>query len=401
MATKLYFNETQTTPVLAGPAVPRDLISSVPTGSQNIGSSGTITAGSTEWRIPQGVTFQSERVASEFTLSGNITCGIWAHEIADIDATLRVKVYKVVRGGSNTETLIAQGDLSGELSTTRTFYTFTITPSVPITIAVDERFVVRVYVVPVVGLTLGSGVVQLYYGGTNAQQSDSYIELSETVTLKPNGTQLYLRRTTASGIGTFYDMLTTRGVSAFTSGVVNTAAGATEIQWTRTAGGTVLEWVSPPIANTFYFSNPTTAIAGGTLTTWAFESNALANVTIRWRIYRRRGTTEVACMVGPALTAELGTTIAQKIITTLPTNNPQITNTEFMPDDRIVLRMYLSNVGTMAAGYTVTMHYDHNVAAVDGDSFLSLYEVVEFKAEGDPLTPASIPGGMPMGGVGN
>jgi hypothetical protein len=64
------------------------------------------------------------------------------------------------------------------------------------------------------------------------------------------------------------------------------------------------------------------------------------------------------------------------------TGNP--TDTAFAENERLLLRLYATNVGTMGSG-TVDLIYNGADAAT-GDSFLNLNETVTFKAE-DVLTP--------------
>lgn len=92
-------------------------------------------------------------------------------------------------------------------------------------------------------------------------------------------TKLFLRNTTNNAIGVFQDMQTTAG-SGSTTGVVNTTASGTEIQWTQTAGGTVLEFISGGAPSGGFTLSGTM-----TFSIWAHESNMNANCGARARVY--------------------------------------------------------------------------------------------------------------------
>lgn len=189
-------------------------------------------------------------------------------------------------------------------------------------------------------------------------------------------TKLFLRSTANNGIGTFYDMGTTAG-SASTTGVVDTVASGTEIQWTRTAGGTVLEWISGRVpAGGFTLS--------GTMTfsIWANESHMNANCGARARVFKWTAAgVESEIGGGPYNDGvEFGTAAAEMTWTGTPTS------TAFSEDDRIVVRYYITNVGTMGGGFTCTLTYNAADAAT-GDSFFQINENVAFKTEDQTLTP--------------
>ncbi len=183
-------------------------------------------------------------------------------------------------------------------------------------------------------------------------------------------TKLFLRNTQANGIGaTYYDMLPTAG-SASDTAVVNTAASGTEIQWTKTAGGSVAQWISGRAPS-----------GGFTLTTtdisiWAQESNMLANCGGRFRVFKRTALgIETEVLGGPFNDGvEFGTSAAEM------TWAGNVTDTAFLEDDRILLKVYITNVGTMASGYTCTLTFNAADAAT-GDSFFNIAETVTFKAE--------------------
>jgi len=187
-------------------------------------------------------------------------------------------------------------------------------------------------------------------------------------------TKLFLRNTsnnpiTDSGDGVLYDMVIAAGASADTD-VVNTVASGTEIQWTDVGGGATVAWISGRVP------------AGGfTLTTtdlsiWAQESNMLANCGGRYRVFRYQpGPTITELGGGPFNDGvEFGTAAAE--MTWLGNVTDQVLN----ENDRILVRVYITNVGTMGGPYTCTITFNAADAAT-GDSFFNIAETVTFKAE--------------------
>lgn len=199
-------------------------------------------------------------------------------------------------------------------------------------------------------------------------------------------TKLFLRNTTANGIAAGYrDMVTAAGGSAVTA-VVNTVASGTEIQWTDVGGGAVIQWVSGR------------APAGGfTLTTtdisiWARESMIGANCGGRYRVFKRTAAgVETELGGGPFDDGvEFGTADTEM------TWIGNAADTAFAENDRILLKIYVANIGTMGGGFTCTLTVNAADAST-GDSFLSIAETVAFKAEDVATTP---PNSLMMTGAG-
>lgn len=183
-------------------------------------------------------------------------------------------------------------------------------------------------------------------------------------------TTLYIRDSTAV-ISGFRNMLITRGASV-TTGVVNTVASGTEIQWTKTAGGSVLEWISGRVP-----AGGFTLAGTMTFNIWGVESNAQANAGGRVRVFKRTdagSVTEVGG--GPYSDGVEMTTNAAYNWTGTPTS------TAFAENDRLICRYYITNAGgTMGGSRTVTLNYDGPTAAASGDSYFQINENVTFKAE--------------------
>jgi hypothetical protein len=183
-------------------------------------------------------------------------------------------------------------------------------------------------------------------------------------------TKLFLRSTQNNALGaTYFDMVVAAG-SVTATGVVNSAASGTEIQWTQTAGGAVLQFVSGRVpAGGFTLTSTDISI-------WAAESNALANAGGRYRVFKRSAAgVETELGGGPFNDGvEFGTSAAEMLWV------GNVTDTAFAEDDRILLKLYITNIGTMGASRTCTLTYNGADAAT-GDSFFNIAETVSFKAE--------------------
>jgi len=175
--------------------------------------------------------------------------------------------------------------------------------------------------------------------------------------------------------------------------VTNTVASGTEIQATKTAGGSTVAWISGRVP------------AGGfTLTAvdislWQVESNMNANIGGRFRLFKRTAAGTITELGGGPFDdgSEMGTSNTEDTWT----GNP--TDTAFSEDDRIILRYYLTNILTMGGSFTGTMTFNA-AAGATGDSFLNLAETVAFKSDGG-LFPFfqdnTLTGGLQSGGFGD
>lgn len=188
-------------------------------------------------------------------------------------------------------------------------------------------------------------------------------------------TALKLRNTTTNGItdtgdGTLFDMVDAFGAGSDTC-VTNTAASGTEIQLTKTAGGSTVAWISGR-----------TPAGGFTLTTtdisvWQIESNMNANAAGRYRVFKRTAAGSVSEVAGGPFNddVEMNTTIRED------TWAGNVTDTAFAENDRILLRLYLTNAPTLTMGGAFNCTHTFNAAsATTGDSFFNIAETIAFKA---------------------
>ena len=192
-------------------------------------------------------------------------------------------------------------------------------------------------------------------------------------------TTLYLRATSTNNIGTFFDVSTSAGSSTTTTGVVNTTGSGTNIQWTQTAGGTLLEWVSGRSP-----SGGWTFAGSATILINALESAIQANAGPRLRLYRRSTAGSETEVTGSPWDkgVEFTTTNAAISWSFTPTS------IAFAEDERLIIRVFITNVGTMGNSRTCTIKYDGTTANL-ADTNLLLTETVTFKAEGSLLLSAT------------
>ncbi|MES2635839.1 MAG: hypothetical protein V4605_00840, partial [Pseudomonadota bacterium] len=174
-------------------------------------------------------------------------------------------------------------------------------------------------------------------------------------------TQLFLRNTTANGLsrgGTaLFDLLTTQGNSPDTA-VVNTTIAGTEIQFTKTAGGTPVAFITPRFGAAY-------TITGIDIANWFLESMVLVNVGARYRFYRYRAGVETEFTGSPSDDGVEFTTIAE-----LYTWAASITALDFLEDDRLLIVPYVVNVGVMAMG-TATLRFNGGIGGTPAATSIS------------------------------
>lgn len=187
-------------------------------------------------------------------------------------------------------------------------------------------------------------------------------------------TKLFLRNTTTNGITgsgvIYYDMVTAAGSSSVTN-VVDSVASGTEIQWTQeTTSDVEVQWITgrAPVGG---FTLTTTDIS-----VWCHESGTGVNAGGRYRLFKRTVLgIETELLGGPF---DDGVEFTKTTPTEMTwTGNP--TDTAFVEDDRLLLKLYITNVGVMGNG-TCTLTFNAADAAT-GDSFLNLAETIVFKPE--------------------
>lgn len=182
-------------------------------------------------------------------------------------------------------------------------------------------------------------------------------------------TKLYLLETTNSGIGSFRDMGQPPGLNTENNSVTTTTAGGTQIQLTQAAGGAVLEWISQEIASGWTMSGVINFLFA------ARESGTSTNAGLRARLWRRNSIgveTEIGTGYDFGSPTELSTSLIDRTWTGTPPS------TLFYAGDRIVVRLYAINVGTMGASTSgVTAIYGAPTSGT-GAAYVEFAEDVPF-----------------------
>lgn len=173
-------------------------------------------------------------------------------------------------------------------------------------------------------------------------------------------------------------MQITRGAGVIQGNVFTqtaTAGTTVERQWTDTANGTALLWISDPVDKQQNVSSG----AGGTVTFnfWAAEDNMNNNIQIGARLFRYSANdgTETA-IVSANDGVEIGTGAPAALNFTV---NPAA-NTVLLKGDRIVVKFYGCNLAaTATTAGTNRCTYNGTTAAANGDSYVILTDNLTFQ----------------------
>lgn len=357
---------------------------------------------------PSGLSYQwlSYRLANNVTLAGTTVtiqhAGRLYATFNAAQATFRFELSKMTSSGS-VETLLGTVTEPAVASTeTNELANYSVNMTItPLTLAAGERFVLRAFLVPAPGQTMvaQASPLRLSYG-TSSSGLTLNLGFTDTFTFTPNTTRMYPRRTSTIAIGNFFDFLNVGVNQAAATAVVTTTSGGGVIQWTRTAGGTPLEWISQRLTQSWQFDSPDPAVPAINANMNLAESATTVNAAGLLRLYRWRAGVETQ-FYEYAGTVELTTTTGTAAAgTTTALAGQTLTPMAFQPDDRLVVRWFVTPVPgqTMGAG-TATLTYDAHPGLTD-KGYVDLYDlpVNPFKAETDPATPATVPNsGMKMG----
>lgn len=185
----------------------------------------------------------------------------------------------------------------------------------------------------------------------------------------PSAAQTTLRMSVAESLPVSgYKTMGTALNGGLTTSVTNTVAGPTSgVQCTRTAGGTALSWISPPLAA------PVTIAGTVTLNTWAKEAATANNAGMQVTVHQYT-TTEQSAFLNTERGTELTTSVSNQNWTATPTS------TAFATGDRIVVKWWINDAGgTIASGGSVTMDYNGPTAGADGETYVRFSENITFE----------------------
>lgn len=150
--------------------------------------------------------------------------------------------------------------------------------------------------------------------------------------------------------------------------VTNTVKGPAQVQLTGTAPGTVLAWISPPVAQSVQLdSNILFSI-------WGKVGSRKANVgyTVALAIYRNGVLLSNFTWGSP--TSALTNQARQRLNIVGSGSNPTL-----QVGDRLVVRVYLKDSGgVMLGGQTVTTYFDATTADDLGDTYLRFEDTIVF-----------------------
>lgn len=171
------------------------------------------------------------------------------------------------------------------------------------------------------------------------------------------------------------DLMFTSAGSGVVTSTTPTVAGATNGVEVVDATPRPFEWYSQPVSADVTISG---AITGNI---WAQESNMSANVAINFVVDKVDATTlAVTEIARSARTTELGTSRTVQNFTATPAAGVTLNK-----GDRLRLRIYGDDAGTMGSGFTFTIGYDGNTGGADGDTYIEFTETFSFLTS-DPST---------------
>ncbi len=176
------------------------------------------------------------------------------------------------------------------------------------------------------------------------------------------------------------------------------AAVGLEIALTTPAAGTPLEWISPRLSTSWWFDNPDSSAMAVGIRQAMGQVNTSVNAALMLRLYRWRAGVETQ-VFEYVHNAELAGAPSDTLYAVVA--GQTVVPTGFQPDDRVVVRILASPVGTLGGGY-VSLVYDAGSATFP-TALIDLFDlpVNPFKLETDAATPATIPDSMMTLGLQN
>lgn len=150
--------------------------------------------------------------------------------------------------------------------------------------------------------------------------------------------------------------------------ITNTSGSGTDIAMTATAGGTELKWITEPLK--VAVNIPASELGRAIGNFYGLESDAAANAGLSFKLHKYT-TSEGAAFLTSSVGVELGTSVRRDV---WDSGDP--TATDFAIGNRLVIAPRIVNVGTMAAGQTVTFRYNGSTPGSTGDSYVILNQTL-------------------------
>lgn len=155
--------------------------------------------------------------------------------------------------------------------------------------------------------------------------------------------------------------------------VTQLVASGTNIQATRVASGapvygpTTLAWITDPLTG----FTPGTA-TGWTFHVWGQEDDGADNAQFRFELYRFTNAEAGTAMLD---TSGVGTELPTTSQDAAFTSSALVAPPTFASGDRLVIKVFFDNVGTMGSG-KVTLSYNGLYAGAEGDSYVSAPDTI-------------------------
>ncbi len=336
------------------------------------------TSSKAEWISPP--------LAADVTISGAVTCNVWAAE-NNMSANVAINfVVDKIDGADESIVEVVRSARTTEVAvTTRAVNNFTATPAAGVAFKRGDRIRVRIYGddagTMATGFTFNIG----YNGTTAAADGDSYVTFTETFSFEtaPSGSVLYLTDTASDinpGSIVSKEAWTSRG-SGSVNAIRNTLTGWFTIsQITSTGGGTLIEW----------YSKPLTAFTLGGICQFnirALESNLAANASLAATVAVVNNDGSGAVQIGRAhipgtLAGQLGEITGSDAAYVVNVGTDDVALTD---GQRLRFRIYIDDCADvpLVTGHTVTVTYSGTSAAAAGDTYVTLPQSVSEFTAGD------------------
>lgn len=200
-----------------------------------------------------------------------------------------------------------------------------------------------------------------------------YLETANTGVYSTGNTRQYQMLDTIRGDGVVQGTVYNQAV---------TAGGTVDRQWTATANGDALLWISNPVDG----EQNVSAGASGTVTfnLWAAEDNMNNNIQVGARLFRWSANDGTETLIASANDGvELGTGAPAAMNFTV---NPAA-NVVLLNGDRIVVKYYAANLAATATAVgTNRCTYNGTTAGANGDSYVILTDDLTFQRRIFPST---------------
>lgn len=323
----------------------------------------------------------SPPLAAAVTISGTITCNVWAAE-SDMNANVAINVFieRVGPTGAILSTVVKTARTTEVAITTRAANNFTATPT-STAFAKGDRIRIRIFGDDAGTMATAFSFNASYNGSSVAADGDTYVTFTETfsfATSDPAGTTLYLTDTASDVVTAAVDreMWTARGGGVLND-VRDSGTGWTApLQMTDTAGGTVVDWYSKQL-------QAFTLAGKAKVNLRANESASGCQAAVGVELARVNADGTGASVWGYANKDAAAGSVGFGSIATTETAYPIYVNGDdlaFTDGQRLRVRVFADdsaiNPLALAGVNTVTIYYNGTSGGASGDTYLTLPQSV-------------------------